>query len=86
MSTFSRGRHQRYLEASGLNTEEAEQTTATIYDQMLAAGVTSISTCQLGYLTYLCLDQEIGGKQNIGRILPIKLRFGIPFSICYLAV
>jgi len=63
LSTFSRGRHQRYLEASGLNTEEAEQTTATIYDQMLAAGVTSISTCQLGYLTYLCLDQEIGGKQ-----------------------
>jgi len=61
-SAFSRGKHERYLQASGMKAEKAEQTTALIYDQLLAAGVISMSTCQLGYLTYLCLQQEISKK------------------------
>ena len=61
-SAFSRGRHERYLQASGIKAEKAEQTTALIYDQLLAAGVESMSTCQLGYVTYLCLKQEISKK------------------------
>ncbi len=61
-SAFSRGKHERYLQASGMKAEKAEQTTALIYDQLLAAGVNSMSTCQLGYLTYLCLQQEISKK------------------------
>jgi len=61
-SAFSRGKHERYLQASGMKVEKAEQTTALIYDQLLAAGVSSMSTCQLGYLTYLCLQQEVSKK------------------------
>jgi 2-phosphoglycerate kinase len=61
-SAFSRGKHERYLQASGMKAEKAEQTTALIYDQLLAAGVIAMSTCQLGYLTYLCLQQEISKK------------------------
>jgi 2-phosphoglycerate kinase len=61
-SAFSRGKHERYLQASGLKAERAEQTTVLIYDQLLTAGISSISTCQLGYLTYLCLRQEISKK------------------------
>jgi len=61
-SAFSRGKHERYLQASGMKAEKAEQTTGLIYDQLLAAGVSSISTCQLGFLTYLCLRQEISKK------------------------
>lgn len=61
-SAFSRGRHERYLQASGLKPEKAEQTTGMLYDQILASGVTSITTCQLGYLTYLCLMQEVSKK------------------------
>lgn len=62
ISAFSRAKHELYLQASGMKAEKAELTTAMIYDQLLAAGVTSISTCQLGYLTYLCLKQEISKK------------------------
>lgn len=62
ISAFSRGRHERYLQASGVKPERAEQTTDLIYDHLLAVGVSSISTCQLGYLTYLCLKQEISKK------------------------
>ncbi len=61
-SAFSRGKHERYLQASGMKAEKAEQTTALIYDQLLATSVISMSTCQLGYLTYLCLQQEISKK------------------------
>jgi 2-phosphoglycerate kinase len=61
-SAFSRGRHERYLQASGIKAEKAEQTTALIYDQLLAEGVEFLTTCQLGYLTYLCLKQEISKK------------------------
>jgi 2-phosphoglycerate kinase len=62
VSAFSRGRHARYLQSSGMRAEKAEQTTALIYDQLIAAGIGSITTSQLGYLTYLCLQQEFGKK------------------------
>ena len=62
VSAFSRGRHARYLQSSGMKPERAEQTTALIHDQLLASGVASITTCQLGYLTYLCLQQEVSKK------------------------
>jgi 2-phosphoglycerate kinase len=63
-TAFSRGRHERYLQASGLKQEKSEQTTALIYDQLLAAGVNSISTDQLGFLTWLCLRQELSRKAS----------------------
>jgi 2-phosphoglycerate kinase len=62
VSSFSRGRHERYLQASGMKAEKSEQITAMIYDQLLAAGVSSITSGELGYLTYLCLRQEISKK------------------------
>ncbi len=62
ISAFSRGKHARYLQSSGMVDEEAEETTTLIYDQLLAHGVTSVTTSQLGYLTYLCLKQEVAEK------------------------
>lgn len=62
VSAFSRDRHTRYLQSSGLRAEKAEYTTELIYDQLLATGVNTITTCQLGYLTYLCLQQEVSKK------------------------
>ncbi len=59
-SAFSRDKHQRYLQSSAIRSKDAEQITTSIYNQLLAAGVSSIATCQLGYLTYLCLQQELG--------------------------
>ncbi|MCU0989555.1 MAG: hypothetical protein MUE63_08230 [Xanthomonadales bacterium] len=61
-TAFSRGKHERYLQASGLKLERAEQITALLYDHLLAAGITSISTSRLGYLTYLCLQQEVSRR------------------------
>jgi len=61
-SAFSRGRHARYLQSAGMKAEKAEYTTELIYAQLIATGTTSISTCELGYLTYLCLKQEVGKK------------------------
>lgn len=61
-SSFSRGRHERYLLSSGLNIDPAEQITETLYDQLLLIGIDRISTCELGYLTWLCLQQEAGNK------------------------
>ncbi len=58
-TAFSRGRHARYLQSTGMKTEKAEYTTELIYAQLIAAGITSISTLELGYLTYLCLQQEV---------------------------
>jgi 2-phosphoglycerate kinase len=62
VSAFSRGRHERFLQACGMKSEKAEQTTNWIYDQLLAAGTESITTGRLGYLTYLCLQQEVSKK------------------------
>lgn len=59
---FSRGRHARYLRSTGMKIEEAEHTTELIHAQLLAAGITKITTFELGYLTYLCLKQEMGKK------------------------
>jgi 2-phosphoglycerate kinase len=61
-TAFSRGKLERYLQASGLKLDRAEQITALLYDHLLAAGITSISTSQLGYLTYLCVQQEVSRK------------------------
>lgn len=61
-SAFSRGRHARYLQSSGMRAEKSEQTTALIYNQLITTGISSITTCELGYLTYLCLQQEVGKK------------------------
>lgn len=60
VSAFSRGRHQRYLQSSGVRLADAEAITTRIFDQMLAAGATGIDTARLGYLTWLCLQQELG--------------------------
>ena len=59
-SAFSRSHLQRYLQSSAVRQDDAEQITTKIYNQLLTAGINSISTCQLGYLTYLCLQQELG--------------------------
>jgi len=61
-SAFSRGRHTRYLQSAGMKAEKAEYTTELIYAQLIAAGIASVSTCELGYVTYLCLQQEVGKK------------------------
>jgi 2-phosphoglycerate kinase len=62
VSAFSRGRHARYLQSSGMKAEKAERTTGLIYDHLIATGIGSITTSELGYLTYLCLLQEVGKK------------------------
>jgi 2-phosphoglycerate kinase len=62
VSAFSRGRHARYLQSAGMKAEKAEYTTELIYAQLIAAGIDSVSTCELGYVTYLCLQQEVGKK------------------------
>jgi 2-phosphoglycerate kinase len=62
VSAFSRGRHARYLQSAGMKAEKAEYTTELIYAQLIAAGIASVSTCELGYVTYLCLQQEVGKK------------------------
>lgn len=62
VSAFSRGRHARYLQSAGMKAEKAENTTELIYAQLIAAGISSVTTCELGYLTYLCLQQEVGKK------------------------
>jgi len=62
VSAFSRGQHARYLQSSGMQAEKAEQTTVLIYDQLIATGISSITSNELSYLTYLCLLQEVGIK------------------------
>jgi 2-phosphoglycerate kinase len=62
VGAFSRGKHERYLQASGLRLDRAEQTTGMIYEHLLSAGITSITTNELGYLTYLCLQQEVSRR------------------------
>jgi 2-phosphoglycerate kinase len=59
---FSRAKHERYLQGSGLKAGRAEQITNLIYEQLLSAGVSSLSSGQLGYLTYRCLRQEVSRK------------------------
>lgn len=59
-SAFSRGRHQRFLQASAVRADLAESITTKIFNQLLAAGVNSLTSSELGFLTYLCLQQELG--------------------------
>ena len=59
---FSRGRKARYLRSSGLKAEKAEYLTELIFAKLIAAGITSISTLELGYITYLCLQEEVSQK------------------------
>lgn len=59
---FSRARHARYLQSTGLKEEKSEHITELIFAQLIAAGISSISTRELGCLTYLCLRQEVGKK------------------------
>jgi len=61
-SAFSRARHTRYLQSTGLKEEKAEHITELIFAQLIAAGITSISTRELGFLTYRCVQQEVGKK------------------------
>jgi 2-phosphoglycerate kinase len=62
VSAFSRGRHERYLQSSGIPNSVAEEITLKVYEQLLARGVESISSAGLGYLTYRCLKQEVSNK------------------------
>lgn len=61
-SAFSRGSHVRHLLSSGIATTDAEDITGKIFDQLLSQGAESISSLRLGYLTYKCIQQEIGDK------------------------
>lgn len=67
-NAFSRGQHTRYLLSTGMKTEKAEYITELVYAQLIATGVNSISTLELGYLTYLCLKEE-AGEVAAGRYL-----------------
>jgi len=60
VAAFSRGRHQRSLQSSGIRLADAESVTIRLFDQLLAAGTSEITTGQLGYLTWLCLAQDLG--------------------------
>lgn len=59
-SAFSRGKHQRYLQSSGVRVEDAERISERIFDQLLSSSATRILSTRLAYLTYLCLKQELG--------------------------
>lgn len=62
VTAFSRGRHERYLQSSAISRTDAEQITQIIFNELVAADIDSISTCQLGYLSYLCVRQELGKR------------------------
>ena len=62
VSAFSRARHERFLQSSGMRADKAEHSTAMVYDQLLAAGVAAIPARKLGFLTYRCLRQEVSRK------------------------
>ena len=61
-NAFSRSRHERFLQACGMKPEKAEQLTNLLYDQLLVSGTESVTTAELGYLTWLCLQQEASKK------------------------
>lgn len=61
-TAFSRGTHERYLQASGLKAARSEEITELIFEHLLATGVTELTTAHLGGLTYRCLQQEISEK------------------------
>ena len=62
VSAFSRSRHELFLQAGGMKAERAEAVTDAIYERLLVDGIASITTRQLGYITYLYLYQEVSKK------------------------
>ncbi|HKX55490.1 MAG TPA: hypothetical protein VJN01_05290, partial [Xanthomonadales bacterium] len=62
VSAFSRGRLIRYLQSSGVRLDDAERITSMLYEQLLSAGAASISSNHLGFLTWLCLQDELGAQ------------------------
>ena len=61
-TAFSRSLHERFLRASGMKPEKAEQITESLFERLHASGAASITTSELGYVTYLCLQQEVSKK------------------------
>ena len=61
-SAFSRNSHELSLQASGLKPEQAEQITDLLFERLLSVGASTITRRRLGYLTWLCLQQEISAK------------------------
>jgi 2-phosphoglycerate kinase len=62
VSAFSRGRLIRYLQSSGVRLDDAERITSMLYEQLLSVGATGIHSNHLGFLTYLCLQDELGAQ------------------------
>jgi 2-phosphoglycerate kinase len=61
-SAFSRSLKERVLQAAGVKPEKAEKITDLLFEQLVASGLTEISTQNLAYVTYLCLQQEVSKK------------------------
>jgi 2-phosphoglycerate kinase len=57
---FSRGYHQRRLEACAIGSDEANALTQTLYKHLLDKGKASIRAHHLDGLTYACLDHDVG--------------------------
>jgi 2-phosphoglycerate kinase len=57
---FSRGYHQRRLEACGISSDEANALTQSLYKQLLDEDTASIRSHELDGLTYACLQHDIG--------------------------
>jgi len=57
---FSRGYHQRRLEACAVSAEEANALTQTLYKYLLDQGKERIRAHNLDGLTYACLGHDIG--------------------------
>lgn len=62
ISPFSRGRHRRFLESSGLSATEAATITTRIYEQLLKDGRKEINASWLGYVTHQHLLHELGSR------------------------
>jgi 2-phosphoglycerate kinase len=62
ISPFSRGRHRRFLESSGLSATEAATITTRIYEQLLQDGRKEIKSSWLGYVTHQHLLHELGSR------------------------
>jgi 2-phosphoglycerate kinase len=57
---FSRGYHQRRLEACAISSDEANALTQTLYRHLLDKGKQSIKAHHLDGLTHACLDHDVG--------------------------
>ena len=84
-NAFSRGRHARYLQSAGMKIEKAEYTTELIYAQLIAAGITSISSLELGYLTPPVGMNLFLSSYRFNRPMPQIIRSVAPFMLVQLA-